>query len=433
MIIDFSNIGGGGGGYVLPVATSNTLGGVKIGEGINVDSAGTISVEEFNIPVVESLPASGTDGQMVLLDTILPEMHIHITGTGNGDRTTSITATGITVKTKLFDFNHWNTLLPVYVNPDSSYTIFNTFTDEDLPFPVDSATTYTVSDGNGHNVIFTGTVTTTGCVFTYSTFTNKVNVIPDIDQLFQEIQVLYTWSDSPELTADIDYTIESGSDWCVRFKYSELPNNTIIVTKYANGNNYYHYVYNNGELRMYESASADTYTATTYQTVAKYGVITNVGRSGVYWTDDDLVFFYGNSGHRNSINLNAFNRTGWHKYLGHRVSNKAFYKDYTWFDEDYNIIIKNPSYIFTNKTFRINGSSTNVYTNNADMPAIYAPTTSATTGYVCVAGNGNTAPTWVSPETITNGVKFWKGTQNEYDAIGEGNYDSSTLYIIAEE
>lgn len=36
--------GGGGGSYVLPPATENTLGGVKIGEGVSVESDGTISV-----------------------------------------------------------------------------------------------------------------------------------------------------------------------------------------------------------------------------------------------------------------------------------------------------------------------------------------------------------------------------------------------------
>lgn len=40
-----SGSGGGGGGYVLPPATQNTLGGVKIGSGVTVASDGTISVE----------------------------------------------------------------------------------------------------------------------------------------------------------------------------------------------------------------------------------------------------------------------------------------------------------------------------------------------------------------------------------------------------
>lgn len=37
--------GGGGGSYTLPTATADRLGGVKIGNGINVDSDGTISVD----------------------------------------------------------------------------------------------------------------------------------------------------------------------------------------------------------------------------------------------------------------------------------------------------------------------------------------------------------------------------------------------------
>ena len=46
MIINFGNLGGGGGGgsYTLPTATPTRLGGVKIGDGINVENDGTISV-----------------------------------------------------------------------------------------------------------------------------------------------------------------------------------------------------------------------------------------------------------------------------------------------------------------------------------------------------------------------------------------------------
>lgn len=50
MIINFSNLGGGGSPSSLPIATTASTGVVKIGEGINVDSAGTISVD---VPEVE--------------------------------------------------------------------------------------------------------------------------------------------------------------------------------------------------------------------------------------------------------------------------------------------------------------------------------------------------------------------------------------------
>ena len=66
MIINFYPIGSGGSGsggtYTLPTATANRLGGVKIGEGINVANDGTISVsggtgggEELNYQIVDTL------------------------------------------------------------------------------------------------------------------------------------------------------------------------------------------------------------------------------------------------------------------------------------------------------------------------------------------------------------------------------------------
>ena len=67
MIISFKNInGGGGGGYVLPTATANRLGGVKIGDGVNVDSAGTISVDE-NYAIINDINQEFEAGKMYAL------------------------------------------------------------------------------------------------------------------------------------------------------------------------------------------------------------------------------------------------------------------------------------------------------------------------------------------------------------------------------
>ena len=62
--------GNGGGGYVLPVASQSTLGGVKIGSGISIDSGGTISAEGGSgggdYMIVEDLSAitNPTDGMI---------------------------------------------------------------------------------------------------------------------------------------------------------------------------------------------------------------------------------------------------------------------------------------------------------------------------------------------------------------------------------
>ena len=45
MIISFKGNTGGGGGYVLPTATANRLGGIKVGSGLTVQNDGTLSAE----------------------------------------------------------------------------------------------------------------------------------------------------------------------------------------------------------------------------------------------------------------------------------------------------------------------------------------------------------------------------------------------------
>ena len=40
--------GGGGGGYTLPIASADTLGGVKIGDGLEIAESGVLSVDDEN-------------------------------------------------------------------------------------------------------------------------------------------------------------------------------------------------------------------------------------------------------------------------------------------------------------------------------------------------------------------------------------------------
>ena len=68
MIIDFyNNNGGGGGSYTLPVASQNTLGGIKVGSGLTINSGGTLSTSGGGIEKVTALPANPEEGDMVQL------------------------------------------------------------------------------------------------------------------------------------------------------------------------------------------------------------------------------------------------------------------------------------------------------------------------------------------------------------------------------
>lgn len=421
----------------VDIATTATTGVVKIGSGINIDAEGTISVTGGTggggIEVVTELPASGTDGQTVMLVQHLPEKRMIVQK--NIDSYTlsvSATAIGITTATRFWLYEFWGEFNDVIVNSDNSVSITSNYGDTEN-FPVGGPYTYELKGGRQNDL--TITVTQTGFNITSQSSIVKSNIINDVDEPAQEKETLYTWSDAPLLTADIDYTVASGNsdNWCVRYKYSELPENkTLLISKYSNGNQYYHFVYTGGNLVCYASASPDTYSDSG-TTIAQYGVTYN--ENYIYWTNDEIIFSKIRGYRiRYSFNTDDFYKIGWHKNVEHRVNGKAFHKDFEYYDGDYNFIFRNPEYPVNIQNVRMNNGSISVYTNgNSSIGPVYAPTTTGTTGYVCVAGSGNVAPSWAEPSTLTNGVKFWKGTLDEYEAIGEGNYDANTLYICTDE
>ncbi len=73
MIINFSNIGsgsGGGGSYTLPVATENSLGGVKVGSGLTITDAGVLSADEATVIDLSALSAMTSADRVALWDEV---------------------------------------------------------------------------------------------------------------------------------------------------------------------------------------------------------------------------------------------------------------------------------------------------------------------------------------------------------------------------
>lgn len=90
-------------------------------------------------------------------------------------------------------------------------------------------------------------------------------------------------------------------------------------------------------------------------------------------------------------------------------------------------LTKNNIYINTS------GSSNALsFYSNASTPInrMFVPTASGETGTILVSA-GNTAPVWQSLSTALGIQHIWTGTQDAYDALG--TYDNSTLYFIVEE
>lgn len=438
----------------VDIATTETAGIVKIGSGINIDAEGTISVTGGTggggIEVVTELPSSGTDGQMVLLVTAVPEKHIHITGMGtNSNPTQSVTAIGITVKTKLFDYNNYNLLCPVYINPDGSYSIYDPSLEQENIYPVGETTAYTFTNGSNPSMSVTGVVTTTGCTFTVNPAgTWRQNAIDDVDQEGYEKQTLYTWTDIPVLTTDIDHTTSGttadSTTWCVCFRYDELPSDKYICDVWSNmlGSRMYdlYFYLENDSLIAYGNTekTGNTITVTKNSFYGITGISSVYGGCNVFWSDGIIILcFLPDSsaryrGVRFAINEDL-KKSGWVKNTNRSISNTVKYSFNTYYDRN-NEPIATYNSALNNVTYKINGTYYNLYSKDTTtLKNVFAPETSGTTGYVCVAGNGNVAPSWAEPSTLTNGVKFWKGTLDEYEAIGTGNYDANTLYICTDE
>ena len=79
MIINFSNIGntggGGGGGYVLPTATANRLGGIKVGSGLTITNAGVLSADEATVIDLAVLSAMTSADRIALWDEVYAKVY----------------------------------------------------------------------------------------------------------------------------------------------------------------------------------------------------------------------------------------------------------------------------------------------------------------------------------------------------------------------
>ena len=85
-VVNFKKSAGGGGSYVLPIASENELGGVKIGNNLDIDASGVLSAVE-NYSTTEQVIGTWIDGKPLYQITIQDTMP---TVTTDGTRATKI-------------------------------------------------------------------------------------------------------------------------------------------------------------------------------------------------------------------------------------------------------------------------------------------------------------------------------------------------------
>lgn len=242
MIIDFRNMNGGGGsGYTLPVATSEVLGGVKIGSGITVNSAGTISVEGGSgVEVVSQLPASGTDGQVIVLEQDVPAFIVNYDPNTDTETThIEVTGIGFTELTQIFDLEFFGEHVKVYRNEDGETLVYND--SEVLEETLGVGDTYTheytsyVPENGPQYASFTGT--STGFILEshpgYGL--GKEYVYPKTIKPASKKCISYIW-DTTSPTCDIYQKFnEEGNPHknnTIVTYFGELPQNEIIFEQY---------------------------------------------------------------------------------------------------------------------------------------------------------------------------------------------------------
>ena len=334
MIISFKNInGGGGGGYVLPTATPTRLGGVKIGNGINVDSAGTISVSGGGggIEVVTELPASGTDGQMVMLiNSNEGGEEIVIRGTDTMDTAVTFTAKSITEQTKLWRYSYYTDSVGVSANTDGTLSIYSDYFNTGATISGDTSFVLDGRDGGGGENEITVTKVAEGeWIFANESPVERWEVYTDVIPPATEYK-LYKWSD--EETPSIDAVI-SNDGYMIEIFYDEIPTYTesafsIVKVSVMEEAPKVEVEYRNGEFYNMEYEQENT------PLIADGQIHIGPWENTLYLISDGYIKFISNNGVIKFVDTDIWNGqmnvTGWTEYGRNGVvySGKNCYMDF---------------------------------------------------------------------------------------------------------
>ena len=377
MIINFSNLGGGGGGsYVLPTATNSRLGGVMIGSGITVDSAGTISAQEYTLPTASSETLGGikVGSGLTITDGVLSA------NGGGGDSTALEEISTLPENPEDGAIYNYNGVLIKYVNGAGNWgewTGLNSVKCYSRSACGSATLFYAVlpseMDGQlifGLTSIKSSTADTNIAIWGFLDLQNNViNVYDNKDKTGSTVNTITKNAGSEtNITINSNYhCYVSWNDNCIQVR----PDNTGVV-----------------QMLRYCSTSSNT---------GHYEIVERPDYNYAV-TRDELVG-------------NGFSD------IDVRYWVPIFESDGT----------SRPGVLAYKKLQKINGTYYHPFVSEREtLPAIYAPIASGTTGTLCVS-QGEAAPQW---KTISQalGVDFWTGTQNEYDQIVTKS--PTTLYII---
>jgi hypothetical protein len=432
MIINFSNLGGGGGGsYTLPTATDSRLGGVKIGSGVTVTNDGTISVNEYQLSAATQNDLGGVKiGSGVNVDSA---------GTISVDSYTLPTASTETLG---------GVKIGSGVNVDSAGTIsVDSYT---LP-TASSETLGGIKVGSGLTITSDGTLSSTGGSSSTSDVLEEITTLPadPVDgavynykgKLIKYVNGAGKWG-----IWSTGSTLVQGESECLN--YSEIPSSLdgaeLCHTRHTIYNFYLFLNLTNNTIDVYNNSGK---TGTTLYTITKNAGTETILKHGstevmaVSWSDKMIQFRLLNSGIIFNELLDTTINTAHYEIISDPIENNFpfnFTGSYiVGFTPNQDAI---PSKEVVEKEVYINSTGTPATNRITFMTSStgssissnwYFPVTSGDTGTLCVSQGATSAPVF---KTISQalGVDFWVGSQAQYEALSP-NYSPTTLYLVIPE
>lgn len=431
MIINLNQFGngGGGGGYVLPTASQSTLGGVKIGSGVNIDSAGTISVNSSDpstLKSVSALPLTAASGDVVVYDNM--EWYYSPT-TGSS---VNITKSGKIIRAKYYNLPN-GAKFP--------------FPNEDVGQTPQTGPWFTYNNGYFYFCWEEDGQTITGETFSMNSrwviFENTLECVHSGSQTYGEM--VFNWNGYDfSLYTEGNWPNQSAGhweplDWSSDFKPS-LPVATNVdcgMVRIGNGINVDSAgtisagnAYGLNEKSAYD---VDNRSFAFASSVAELGGIVNEEANG--FSIDMTYIPKEYQGHL----FTSYVPNGLGGQIEMILNSDGFYIKLVNSDADYQLIWEGTGSTYGEYTYGSGTTDECVLTYNRTKIAVNSPNYSSFTGTCSLdsipvpffkVNDVNCKIPLINASELTNGVSFWKGTQAEYDAMSGTGYDSSTLYII---
>lgn len=450
MITSFKSLGqsgGGGGGYVLPTATPTTLGGVKIGDGINVDSAGTISVSGGDNNVLKTvleLPLSADTNDVY---NYLEKQPIFSATVGNNEITTQSFSLSSGDRLTLHYEGRPATLLRYRYGSNASFTRYISYVDGNY-YRCGGALGVTetlISDGDTDvgNVVYN--IAQNGDLVLYSTnYISGMVLLTELNKEEKYVEKLVKYTSESELTADIDEYQNVYGYYVI--EYDEVPEEIVEICSMSGNNKSLKFYLNRDVILVTNYGSEYDYIKHNeqYQETANYNYDLHWE---VTWFGNRITFGITNEGlnYNQYYSFNNATSYDWKKngWIRANVEHNSIEGYYT-IDPIYIRDSKGNIVIQRNKTIRtlrlaLNGSVTasayGIYPYGQNgIFKIFAPTTTGQTGYVCVAGSGNTEPTWKDPSTLLNKSTLY-GTHSTFIVatdewkLLDTSFDAGNFYI----